>query len=183
LSVAPPVAALSGSRDRMGRPAKYSRAQLQEAALAIRGLPRRARAPARGAADPHAAQSLRAGHRARRGAARRARAQRALAARAPRALPRRVRVRHGRRPGCARRPARARRRRARARGHPPLSRAPDRALPAAGRDRDHYPADHFDVYHPPLFERLAADQGRFLCTHLLVAPALAAPAAPAGAPA
>jgi pimeloyl-ACP methyl ester carboxylesterase len=33
----------------------------------------------------------------------------------------------------------------------------------------HYPADHFDVYHPPLFERIVADQVRVLREHLGVA--------------
>ena len=33
----------------------------------------------------------------------------------------------------------------------------------------HYPADHFEVYHAPLFERIVADQIRFLREHLRVA--------------
>jgi Dipeptidyl aminopeptidases/acylaminoacyl-peptidases len=31
----------------------------------------------------------------------------------------------------------------------------------------HYPADHFEVYHPPLFEQIVTDQIRFLRTYLL----------------
>lgn len=31
----------------------------------------------------------------------------------------------------------------------------------------HYPADHFDVYHPPLVGRIVADQIAFLAEHLL----------------
>ena len=34
----------------------------------------------------------------------------------------------------------------------------------------HYPADHFEVYHPPLLEQILADQIEFLRAHLLDAP-------------
>jgi hypothetical protein len=30
----------------------------------------------------------------------------------------------------------------------------------------HYPADHFDVYHPPRRDRIVADQISFLAEHL-----------------
>jgi len=30
----------------------------------------------------------------------------------------------------------------------------------------HYPADHFEVYHPPMVDRLVADQIAFLTEHL-----------------
>lgn len=30
----------------------------------------------------------------------------------------------------------------------------------------HYDADHFTVYHPPIVERIVADQLDFLTTHL-----------------
>jgi hypothetical protein len=46
---------------------------------------------------------------------------------------------------------------------------PEIAVAVAQRARGealHYPADHFEVYHPPLFERIVADQVRFLRDHL-----------------
>ncbi|MES9537100.1 MULTISPECIES: alpha/beta fold hydrolase [unclassified Actinomadura] len=43
----------------------------------------------------------------------------------------------------------------------------ERAAAAASRgELRHYDADHFTVYHPPLVERLVADQIEFLTTHL-----------------
>jgi hypothetical protein len=39
-------------------------------------------------------------------------------------------------------------------------------VPEAPRRGHHYPADHFEVHHPPMVDRLVADQIAFLTEHL-----------------
>jgi len=46
------------------------------------------------------------------------------------------------------------------------ARVPSAAAAASKATVRHYPADHFDVYHPPLRDRIVADQISFLAEHL-----------------